>query len=122
MPRWQHTCDRHSGGGGGGGGHFARSSCVYTKKDISEKNPWGIFAITANRGDSTPQCNHFGLDVYIYLTTIGKSVGNTVSTANDIDHAALEGEMVTRVSKTRGPLSANGQDSGSGDAPLYIHA
>jgi hypothetical protein len=44
------------------------------------------------------------------------------STANNIDHhAVLEGEMVTRVSKTRDPLSANGKDS-SGDALLHTRA
>ena len=62
----------------------------------------------------------FGLDVYIsnYDRHKGWQYG---STANNIDHAILEGEMVTGVSKTRNPLSANGQDS-SGDALLYIHA
>ena len=59
--------------------------------------------------------------MYIYLTTTGTRAGNTVSTANNIDHATLEGGMVTRVSKTRNPLSANGQDS-SGDVLLCIHA
>jgi hypothetical protein len=48
-------------------------------------------------------------------------VSNAASTENNIDHAALEGEMVTRVSKARGPLSANGQES-SGDALLCASA
>jgi hypothetical protein len=57
----------------------------------------------------------------MHLTTLDTGVGNTASTADNTDHAALEIEIVTRVSKTRNPLSANGQDS-SGTALLYMHA
>ena len=52
---------------------------------------------------------------------MGTRVSNAASTANNIDHAALEGEMVARASKTRGPLSANGQGR-SGGALLCTRA
>ena len=70
-------------------------------------------------GASFPGFLSKGSDVCVCLTTMGKKVCSTVSTASNIGHAALEGEMVTRVSKTRDPLSANGQDR-SGDA-LLLH-